>query len=143
MLSATSNHIDDSRSILATSIDGVKQSQVFCFISSLPQNAIFEVNKEVSLMGNLPNNNALLEVVKAPAPLAIVNQILNNKNMFLADSDDEDEEDDNAAGPVPIADTIVTEVRNYHAKTSQLMHVVGENSSLFSDPLVWWKAHVA
>ena len=77
-------------------------------------------------MGNLPNNNALLEVVKAPAPLAIVNQILNNKNMFLADSDDEDDEDDNADGPVPIADTIVAEVRNYHAEKGQPMYVVGE-----------------
>ncbi len=40
-------------------------------------------------MGNLPNNKAVLEVVKALAPLAMVNQILNDKNIFLADSDDD------------------------------------------------------
>jgi hypothetical protein len=37
----------------------------------------------ISLMGYLPNNNAPPEVVKAPAPLAMVNQILNNNNNFF------------------------------------------------------------
>ncbi len=60
----------------------------------------------------------------------------------MAYSDDDDDENDNAAGPVPIADTIVAEVRNYHAEKGQPMYVVGENGSLFSNPLVWWKAHV-
>ena len=61
-------------------------------------------------MGYLPNNNAPPEVVKAPTPLAMVNQILNNNNIFLADSDDDDDEDYNTAGPVPIADIIAAEV---------------------------------
>ncbi len=60
----------------------------------------------------------------------------------MADSDDDDDEDDNTAGPVPIADIIAAEVRNYHAEKGQPMYVVGENNTLFSDPLVWWRAHV-
>ncbi len=53
------------------------------------------------------------------------------------------DDDDNAASPVPIANTIVAEVRNYHAEKGQPIYVVGENSSLFSDPVVWCKAHAA
>ena len=60
----------------------------------------------------------------------------------MADPDDDDNEDDNTAGPVPIADIIAAEVRNCHAEKGQPMHVVGENNTLLSDPLVWWKAHV-
>jgi hypothetical protein len=74
----------------------------------------------ISLIGYLPNNNAPQQVVEAPAPLAMVNRLLNNNNIFFADSDDE-EEDDNVSGPVPIADTIAAEVRNYRAAKGQPM----------------------
>jgi hypothetical protein len=37
----------------------------------------------ISLVGYLPNNNAPPEVVKASAPLAMVNQILKNNNIFF------------------------------------------------------------
>jgi hypothetical protein len=74
--------------------------------------------------------------------LDAVNRLLKSNNNFFADSDDEDD-DVSYGGPVSLADTVAAEVRNYRAEKGQPMYVLGDDSSSYSDPLVWWKANAS
>ena len=77
-----------------------------------------------------------------PRTLDAVNRLLKSNNNFFADSDDEDD-DVSYGGPVSLADTVAAEVRNYRAEKGQPMYVLGDDSSSYSDPLVWWKANAS
>jgi len=76
---------------LATALDPCTKKKLSKVLPKQEQLELWRdiVEAIISLIGYLPKNNALQQVVKAPAPLAMVNRLLKNNNIFFADSDDD------------------------------------------------------